>query len=112
MDFQWEIKVDRHKPISTLSLPLFECFLIGCFLHNLGMSYFDLKNNLLADYIANLAYVMKLQVDGQMGTSESDEAILRIAEDRTALERMRPLDKKLKYQKDKLIRGKLAKFNI
>lgn len=50
----------------------------------------------------DLTYIMLQKVKGQ--SINGDPAVLRLAENRTVLEKMRPIDQKLTYQIDKLIK--------
>ena len=50
----------------------------------------------MVDYLSNLTYVMLRKSFGQ--SLEDDPSIERLVENRTVLEKMRPIEKKLKYQ--------------
>jgi len=67
-----------------------------------GISLLHLKNIQMADYMANLLYLMLKKTQGK--SIVDDQAIERIVEHRTVLEKMRPMEKKLKYQMDKFTR--------
>ena len=75
-----------------------------------GLSFLEMKNHMLLDYLTNLSYVMLRKVSGKSISGE--RAIERISEDRTVMEKLRPIEKKLKYQVDKAIKvaesGKLS----
>ena len=60
-----------------------------------GISFLDLKNDLLMDYNLNLIYLMyKKSCEGKI---ENDAAIERLCYLRTVLEKIRPIEHKLKY---------------
>jgi len=61
-----------------------------------GLSCLDLKNLLMVDYMTNLTYLMLRKSFGK--TIEGDPSIERMVENRTVLEKLRPIEKKLKYQ--------------
>lgn len=67
-----------------------------------GLGFLEAKHHLLLEYIINITYTMLLKVNGK--PLEGAPAIDRLVEIRTVLEKMRPIDKKLKYQVDKLIK--------
>lgn len=67
-----------------------------------GISFLDVKNHLMLSYVMNLAHIMCSKVSGKSICGSPD--VERLVEIRTVLEKMRPIDRKLKYQIDKLIR--------
>ncbi|EDV25433.1 uncharacterized protein TRIADDRAFT_55517 [Trichoplax adhaerens] len=68
-----------------------------------GINYLEMKYQLLLEYLINLVYIVYIKVDG---ASLADcPAIERLVEIRTVLERIRPIDQKLRYQIDKLIKA-------
>jgi len=67
-----------------------------------GISLLHLKNLQMVDYMTNMLYLMLKKSQGK--SISGDGAIERIVESRTVLEKMRPMEKKLKYQMDKFIR--------
>merc|ERR1712048_1341523 len=67
-----------------------------------GISFLDIKNQLLLEYLMNLSYIVLMKVSGREVCGSP--AVLRLVEIRTVLEKMRPIDKKLKYQIDKLVK--------
>nr|CAG4648997.1 EOG090X0IJO [Polyphemus pediculus] len=79
------------------------------FIHD-GMSFLDVKNNMLLDYLINLGCIMLKKSSGE--SIEGSSAVDHLVEIRTVLERMRPLEHKLKYQIEKLLKlateGKLS----
>jgi U3 small nucleolar ribonucleoprotein protein LCP5 len=67
-----------------------------------GLSFLELKNHVMLDYLSNLSLLLLRKCSGKSISGE--KAVERIAEDRTVLEKMRPIEKKLKYQIDKAIK--------
>lgn len=70
--------------------------------YNNGISFIEMKCNLFLQYLINLAYVILLKLDGE--TLVKQTCIERLVEIRTVVEKIRPIDKKLNYQIDKLIK--------
>lgn len=66
-----------------------------------GLSFLEMKFHLLLEYLINLSYTMLLKVDGR--NIDGAPVIDRLVEIRTVIEKLRPIDKKLKYQMDKLL---------
>ncbi|XP_059163553.1 neuroguidin-A-like [Physella acuta] len=69
--------------------------------HLQGISFLDLKNQLMASYMANLGLLMDKKTSGK--SVQHDPSIDRLIEIRTVLEKMRPIEHKLKYQINKVI---------
>ncbi|CAG5128875.1 unnamed protein product [Candidula unifasciata] len=69
--------------------------------HSQGMSFLDVKNQLMASYMANLGLLMDKKTSGL--TVKDDPSIDRLVENRTVLEKMRPMEHKLKYQINKVV---------
>lgn len=67
-----------------------------------GLSFLELKNHVMLDYMTNLTYIMLRKCSGK--SINGEKAIERICEDRTVLEKMKPTEKKLRYQIDKAIK--------
>ncbi|XP_071957515.1 neuroguidin-like [Antedon mediterranea] len=67
-----------------------------------GVSFLDVKHHLLLSYIMNLGLVIMRKSEGQQISGTA--AIQRLIEIRTNLEKMRPIDYKIQYQVDKLIK--------
>ena len=70
-----------------------------------GIDFLNAKNEVFLEYITNIVLVVLLKLDGV--SIKEHAAIDRLVEVRTLLEKMRPMEQKLKYQIDKLV--KLAK---
>lgn len=69
---------------------------------NQGLSFLEMKYNMLLSYLINLTYVVLRKCSGV--TIEADPCIERLVEIRTVLEKIKPIDSKLKYQIDKLVK--------
>ncbi|XP_047468028.1 neuroguidin [Mugil cephalus] len=74
----------------------------GAFKTSKGLSFLDLRYHLLLFYLQDLTHLISIKTDG--GKIKDSEALNRVVTIRTVLEKMRPLDHKLKYQIDKLVR--------
>ncbi|KAL0274309.1 UNVERIFIED_CONTAM: hypothetical protein PYX00_006761 [Menopon gallinae] len=68
-----------------------------------GLSFLEVKYHMLLSYLINLTYVVLRKCTGE--PIEADPAIDRLVELRTVLEKTRPIDQKLKYQVDKLVKA-------
>lgn len=68
-----------------------------------GLSLLDLKIQTLLSYLSNLAFVMLLKAEG--GKLEEHPVVDKLIEARTVLEKLRPLETKLRYQIEKLVKG-------
>ncbi|XP_055331300.1 neuroguidin-like [Paramacrobiotus metropolitanus] len=68
-----------------------------------GMSFLELKNHLMLNYLQNLVLIMLKKASGI--SIADDPAVVRIVETRAALEKMRPMEVKLKYHIDKLMKA-------
>ena len=67
-----------------------------------GLTYLEMKNTLLLSYCQFLSLFILLKLEGQ---SVADHPVIeRLLYIKTLLERLRPLDQKLQYQVDKLLR--------
>ncbi|XP_067833159.1 neuroguidin-A-like, partial [Heptranchias perlo] len=71
-----------------------------------GLSFLQLKNQMLSMYLSDMVYVILRKVSGN--TLKDESAILRLVEIRTVLEKMRPVNQKLRYQIDKLVKTALT----
>lgn len=67
-----------------------------------GLSFLEMKYHMLLSYIINLTYVIFRKCSGEK--IEAHPCIDRLVEIRTVLEKIRPIDRKLKYQIDKLVK--------
>ncbi|KAJ2343473.1 hypothetical protein GGH91_003187 [Coemansia sp. RSA 2671] len=68
-----------------------------------GISFLEVKHHTMLSYITNLTYLSLLKLHGQQ--IEGHKVVSHLIEDRTVLEKMKPLEQRLKYQIDKLMRG-------
>nr|XP_020840064.1 neuroguidin [Phascolarctos cinereus] len=74
----------------------------GAYPTDKGLSLLEVKDQLLLMYLMDLSYLI---LDKASGSSlQEHPAVLRLVEIRTVLEKLRPLDQKLKYQIDKLVK--------
>lgn len=71
-----------------------------------GLSFLEIKYHMLLNYLINLTYVVLRKSSGQK--IEKDPSIDRLVEIRTVLEKIRPIDYKLRYQIDKLVKTAVA----
>ncbi|XP_042333382.1 neuroguidin [Sceloporus undulatus] len=68
-----------------------------------GLSFMEVKDQLLLLYLQDLSHLI---LEKTSGRSVADHpALLRLVETRTVLEKIRPIDQKLKYQVDKLVKA-------
>ncbi|XP_001505953.1 neuroguidin isoform X2 [Ornithorhynchus anatinus] len=74
----------------------------GAFPTKKGLSFMEVKDQLLLMYLMDLSHLILDKASGH--SLQSHAAVLRLVEIRTVLEKMRPLDQKLKYQIDKLVK--------
>ncbi|KFM80221.1 Neuroguidin-A, partial [Stegodyphus mimosarum] len=66
-----------------------------------GISFLDLKNQIMLSYVTNLTFIVMKKLQGKK--IEDDPVVERLIELRIVLEKMRPIDEKLKYQINKLL---------
>ena len=66
-----------------------------------GMSYTELKMQLMINYVTNLSYYLSLRVAGE--SVAEHPVFAHLAYLRTFMERLAPLDASLKYEIDKLL---------
>ncbi len=67
-----------------------------------GISLLELKNLLMIDYLSDLAYLCLRKASGK--SIDGDASVERLVTTRTVMEKMRPLEQKLKYQIGKAIK--------
>jgi len=67
-----------------------------------GISFLDLKNGLLLEYNTNLTYLILKKTRGE--SIEDEKVVERLCYLRTVLEKIRPIEHKLKYQIDKFVK--------
>ena len=66
-----------------------------------GNSLYELKNHLMLQYLMRLLHVMRRRVQGQSIAAE--ESVDELCELRIVLERMRPIEKRIRYATDRLL---------
>lgn len=66
-----------------------------------GMSYLEMKYNLMISYCQFLAFYILLKLEG--GDVRAHPVLLKLTHVRTLIEKLKPLDKKLQYQIDKQV---------
>lgn len=71
-----------------------------------GISLLDIKNDTLITYLINLVFFVLKKSSGER--IESDTVIDRLVESRVVLEKIAPLEQKLKYQIEKLVKTSLT----
>jgi len=67
-----------------------------------GLSFLEMKCHLFLEYLINITYSMLLKLDGKPISGEA--CIEHLIEIRTVLSKIKPIEKKLKYQIDKLVK--------
>ncbi|XP_072401545.1 neuroguidin [Diabrotica undecimpunctata] len=67
-----------------------------------GLSFLEMKYNMLLSYLINLTYVVLRKCSGEK--IEGDPCIDRLIEIRTVLEKLKPIEQRIKYQVDKLVK--------
>lgn len=67
-----------------------------------GLSFLEVKNHVMLSYLLDLTHIVWRKVSGK--SISGDPSIRRLVQARTILERIRPIDQKLKYQVDKLVK--------
>jgi len=74
---------------------------------NGGISLLSVKNDLLLHYLINLIAVMfrRSTPNQSLNSSSTRSIILRLCEIRTFIEKIRPIEQKLQYQMDKLLKN-------
>lgn len=75
----------------------------GGLLTHEGLSFLEVKNLLLLHYCINLLFYLLLKSEGK--AVQQHPVLSRLLELRLFMDRIRPLDKKLRYQVDKLLTG-------
>jgi hypothetical protein len=67
-----------------------------------GMTYLEMKYNLLLSYCTFLSFYLLMKVEGK--SVKDHPVIFKLAHIKTLLEKLKPLDAKLQYQIDKMLR--------
>ncbi|KAF9977014.1 hypothetical protein BGZ73_007222 [Actinomortierella ambigua] len=74
-----------------------------------GLSFLEAKYLVLLEYITSLGFVMHRKLEG--GSIQGMPAVHSLIEQRTILEKIKPVEQKLKYQIDKLVRAAIVGQN-
>lgn len=74
-----------------------------------GLSFLEMKYHMLLSYLINLMYFILRKCSGEK--IEGEPCIERLVEIRAVLEKIRPIDHKLKYQIDKLVKTAVTGAN-
>ncbi|KJE95157.1 hypothetical protein CAOG_05638 [Capsaspora owczarzaki ATCC 30864] len=83
--------------------PLIEKTRRGEFATSSGVSYLEVKLHILLSYCIDICFYLLLKAEGK--PVKDHPVIEHLVHLRTTLERLRPLDSKLKYQIDKLVKA-------
>eukprot|EP01122_Echinamoeba_exundans_P008775 TRINITY_DN297_c0_g1_i2.p1 TRINITY_DN297_c0_g1~~TRINITY_DN297_c0_g1_i2.p1 ORF type:complete len:717 (+),score=267.21 TRINITY_DN297_c0_g1_i2:346-2496(+) len=76
-----------------------------------GLSYLEVKYHLLLSYCINISFYLLLKSEGR--SVKNHPVIEQLVRTRVLLEKMRPLDQRLKYQIDKLLKmATLGEANV
>jgi hypothetical protein len=67
-----------------------------------GMSYIEMKYNLLMSYCTFLSFYLLMKLEGKK--VEGHPVVFKLAHIKTLFEKLKPLDQKLQYQIDKMIK--------
>ena len=68
-----------------------------------GVSFLEVKYHVMLQYILQLAYFVHLKISGKQ--VENNPVVESLVELRVILDKMKPIENKLKYQIDKLVRA-------
>ncbi|XP_074110737.1 neuroguidin [Cotesia typhae] len=71
-----------------------------------GLSFLETKYHMLLSYLINLTYIIIKKCSGEQ--IEGSPSIDRLVEIKTVLEKIKPIDYKLKYQIEKLVRSTMS----
>ncbi|KAF9163469.1 hypothetical protein DFQ26_002487 [Actinomortierella ambigua] len=74
-----------------------------------GLSFLEAKYLVMLEYITSLGFVMHRKLEG--GSIQGMPAVHSLIEQRTILEKIKPVEQKLKYQIDKLVRAAIIGQN-
>uniref|UniRef100_A0A8C8RXQ1 Neuroguidin n=1 Tax=Pelusios castaneus TaxID=367368 RepID=A0A8C8RXQ1_9SAUR len=78
----------------------------GAFPTEKGLSFLEVKAQLLLFYLQDLGHLLLAKILGHSLVVQP--ALLRLVELRTVLEKMRPIEQKLRYQLDKLVKAAMT----
>jgi U3 small nucleolar ribonucleoprotein protein LCP5 len=71
-----------------------------------GISLLEVKYHILLEYITSLVGIIRLKLNGL--SIENHPLIDNLIRNRVTLEKMKPIEQKLKYQIDKLVRASIT----
>jgi hypothetical protein len=96
----------KIEEVTQHILPLLERVKKGELPTNQGVSLLEVKNQLLLNYCLNLAFYFYLKADGK---SVKDHPVIeKLLELRLYLEKLKPIEQKLRYQIDKLVKASVT----
>eukprot|EP00043_Microstomoeca_roanoka_P026957 m.13097 g.13097 ORF g.13097 m.13097 type:complete len:290 (+) comp7152_c0_seq1:195-1064(+) len=81
---------------------LHEQFVDGAFDASKGVSFLELKNQLMLDYLANMTLLLNLKLRGKSIIGHN--VVERLVFLKVMMDKLKPLDRKLKYQIDKIVK--------
>lgn len=93
---------NNFKQVSDLVGTMLQRVKTGELSTEYGLNFLEIKYHMLLNYLINLTYVVLRKCSGHK--IEKDPSIDRLIEIRTVLEKIRPIDYKLRYQIDKLVK--------
>uniref|UniRef100_A0A182JYS6 Sas10 C-terminal domain-containing protein n=1 Tax=Anopheles christyi TaxID=43041 RepID=A0A182JYS6_9DIPT len=93
---------NNFKQVSDLVGTMLQRVKTGELSTEYGLNFLEIKYHMLLNYLINLTYVVLRKCSGHR--IEKDPSIDRLIEIRTVLEKIRPIDYKLRYQIDKLVK--------
>ncbi|CAD5123900.1 DgyrCDS12207 [Dimorphilus gyrociliatus] len=67
-----------------------------------GLSFLEMKYQTMLSYVMDITSIINKKIQGK--PIRNEQSVDRLIENRTILEKIKPIDKKLKYQIDKLIK--------
>eukprot|EP00803_Ostreobium_quekettii_P000750 evm.model.scf_553.2 EVM.evm.TU.scf_553.2 scf_553:24405-31154(-) len=102
-----ELKESLHEVRKKIT-PLLKEVRAGGLCDNEGLNYLEAKQLLLLHYCLCILFFLLLKLEGK--SVKDHPVVVRLVEIRANLEKIRPIDRRLQYQLDKLLRAaKMAK---
>jgi len=93
---------EKVKDVKNNLLPLIQKVKNGEMPMSKGISFLELKYHLMLSYCTNITFYLLLKASGE---SVKDHPVIgQLVEIRTVMEKIKPLEQKLQYQIDKLIK--------
>ncbi len=68
-----------------------------------SLDFLEAKNGIMLSYLIDLTQLLRLRTSKEKNVEEVEECLNRLREMRIILEKVRPLEKKMRYQLDKLL---------